>query len=71
MIQNFLNIEIENRRNCQENVTVQGFDLPPGNVATYFPESNALISEQSDKRSKTPGFKSTMVNISPLVSSTN
>ena len=60
-------VTINNNIGSMEDVTVKGFDLPPGNVATYFPESNALISEQSDKRSKTPGFKSTMVNISPLV----
>ena len=60
-------VTIKNNIGSMEDVTVKRFDLPPGNVATYIPESNALISEQTDKRSKTPGFKSTMVNISPIV----
>ena len=51
-----------------EGVAVKGFDIPPGNVATYFPESNVLISVQSDRRSRTPGFKSTMVTIAPQIS---
>ena len=58
-------VTIENDIGSMEGVAVKGFDIPPGNVATYFPESNVLISAQSDRRSRTPGFKSTMVTIVP------
>ena len=60
-------VTIENDIGSMEGVAVKGFDIPPGNVATYFPESNVLISAQSDRRSKTPGFKSTMVTIAPQI----
>jgi len=58
-------VTIKNDIGSMEGVAVKGFDIPPGNVATYFPESNVLISAQSDRRSRTPGFKSTMVTIAP------
>ncbi|MED5316743.1 MAG: molybdopterin dinucleotide binding domain-containing protein, partial [Candidatus Neomarinimicrobiota bacterium] len=60
-------VTIKNDIGSMEGVAVQDFDIPPGNVATYFPESNVLISAQSDRRSKTPGFKSTMVTIAPQI----
>ena len=60
-------VTIENDIGSMEGVAVKGFDIPPGNVATYFPESNVLISAQSDRRSRTPGFKSTMVTIAPQI----
>ena len=58
-------VTIKNDIGSMEGVFVKGFDLLPGNVATYFPESNVLIPAQSDRRSRTPGFKSTMVTIVP------
>jgi molybdopterin-dependent oxidoreductase alpha subunit len=33
-------------------------DLPPGNLAMYYPEANALVPRKLDPRSKTPAFKS-------------
>ncbi len=42
-----------------------GYDIPPGNVATYFPESNVLIPLDSvADLSKTPTSKSVLVSIS-------
>ena len=46
-----------------EAVKIQSFDIAEGNVATYFPEANKLISTAIDRRSKTPSFKSTAITI--------
>ena len=46
-----------------KDVSLKIFNIPTGNVATYFPESNVLIHARPDQRSKTPGFKSIMVTI--------
>jgi molybdopterin-dependent oxidoreductase alpha subunit len=42
-------------------VRVRAFDLPRGDLMTYFPEANVLTSTAVDPRSKTPAFKSTPV----------
>ncbi|MEM8563880.1 MAG: FdhF/YdeP family oxidoreductase [Pseudomonadota bacterium] len=42
---------------------VHPFDLPAGNLMTYYPEANILIGREVDPRSKTPGFKSVSVAI--------
>jgi len=46
-----------------ESVCVREFDIPPGNVMTYYPESNILVSTDTDPRCKTPSFKLTWVSI--------
>ena len=46
-----------------EEVKVKAFDIPKGNVATFFPEANVLIPNLVDDQSKTPGFKSVAVRI--------
>jgi anaerobic selenocysteine-containing dehydrogenase len=33
-------------------------ELPPGNLAMYYPEANAIVPRRLDPRSKTPAFKS-------------
>ena len=38
-------------------------ELPPGNVAMYYPEANVLIPRRFDPESGTPVFKSTAVRI--------
>jgi len=60
-------VTIKNKVGSMKFVTVKCFSIPPGNLATYFPESNVLISKQSDLRSRTPSFKSTLVNIESSV----
>jgi molybdopterin-dependent oxidoreductase alpha subunit len=40
-------------------------DLPPGNLAMYFPEANVLIPRRIDPASATPVFKSVAVRIVP------
>ena len=47
-----------------KNVKTFAFDLPRGNVMAYYPEANALTGTETDPRSMTPGFKSTLIQIS-------
>ncbi len=39
-------------------VSVALVELPPGNLAMYYPEANAIVPRRLDPRSKTPAFKS-------------
>ncbi len=39
-------------------------DLPPGNVAMYYPEANLLVPRVIDRASGTPAFKSVRVRLS-------
>jgi len=42
---------------------VRSFNIKPGNVLGYYPETNVLISTATDKRSLTPSFKNTFIEI--------
>ena len=44
-------------------VTVYEYDVPRGNLLSYYPEANVLIATAHDPRSMTPAFKSTAVAI--------
>lgn len=46
-----------------EKVKVRSFNIRRGNLMTYYPEANVLISSTIDTRSKTPAFKSIPVDI--------
>ena len=39
-------------------VAVAFIDIPPGNLAMYFPEANVLVPRRLDPASGTPAFKS-------------
>lgn len=41
-------------------------DLPPGNLAMYYPEANVLVPRRIDPASKTPAFKSVVVRVSRI-----
>ena len=41
------------------------FDIRPGNALAYYPEANILVPRSVDPLSKTPGFKSVLVEILP------
>lgn len=41
------------------------FDVRPGNAIAYYPEANILVPRDVDPQSKTPGFKSVLVEITP------
>jgi molybdopterin-dependent oxidoreductase alpha subunit len=40
-------------------------DLPPSNLAMYYPEANALVPGRIDPASRTPAFKSVVARIEP------
>jgi molybdopterin-dependent oxidoreductase alpha subunit len=42
---------------------VRPFDIRSGNALMYYPESNVLVPRDVDPRSKTPAFKSVMVEL--------
>lgn len=48
-----------------KNVKVRSFAIKRGNVLGYYPETNVLISTATDKRSLTPSFKNTFIEIEP------
>jgi molybdopterin-dependent oxidoreductase alpha subunit len=43
---------------------VKPYAIRPGNLMVYYPEANQLIPRTVDARSKTPGFKSVVVQLS-------
>jgi molybdopterin-dependent oxidoreductase alpha subunit len=45
------------------------FDIRPGNAAMYYPEANVLIPRDVDPQSKTPSFKSVLVELVAEVAS--
>lgn len=46
-----------------KNILARSFDIKQGTVLMYYPEANELISQNVDSMSRTPGFKSTIVQI--------
>lgn len=44
---------------------VREFDIRSGNAAMYYPEANALVPRDIDPRSKTPAFKSVVIELIP------
>lgn len=44
---------------------VRPYDIRPGNAAMYYPEANTLVPRDVDPRSKTPAFKSVLVDVVP------
>jgi molybdopterin-dependent oxidoreductase alpha subunit len=44
---------------------VRPFDIRRGNAAMYYPEANVLVPRDVDPQSKTPGFKSVVVEVMP------
>lgn len=57
-------VDIKSNTGIMEKVKVKAFNIKKSCLMTYFPESNILISNTTDPRSKTPGFKSTPVELS-------
>jgi anaerobic selenocysteine-containing dehydrogenase len=55
-------VTVENETGRLE-VVVAFADLPPGNVAMYYPEANVLVPRRIDPASGTPAFKSVVVRI--------
>jgi hypothetical protein len=42
---------------------VRPFDVKSGNALMYYPEANVLVPRDVDPRSKTPAFKSVIVEV--------
>ncbi len=56
-------VNLESAVGKMENLKVREFDLPRGNLMTYYPESNILVPKTSDPRSHTPAYKLVWVNV--------
>ena len=56
-------VTLESPTGTMEGVQIREYDIKPGNVMMYYPESNVLISTDTDPRSKTPGYKLTWVKV--------
>jgi anaerobic selenocysteine-containing dehydrogenase len=56
-------VDVFNATGAMQKLRVASYGIRPGNVMTYFPEANVLIPQDTDYRSKTPGFKSVPVQI--------
>jgi molybdopterin-dependent oxidoreductase alpha subunit len=41
-------------------------DIPPGNLAMYYPEANAVVPRRVDPESGTPAFKSIIARLTPV-----
>ncbi len=47
----------------QMRASVAFIDIPPGNLAMYFPEANVLVPRRIDRASGTPAFKSVAARV--------
>jgi len=56
-------VTVRNEVGSMPNILVREFDLPPGNAAMYYPEANVLVPREADALSRTPRFKSVLVEI--------
>lgn len=56
-------VTLRSAQGVMEGVTVYAFDLPQGCVMAYYPEANVLTATNVDAKSKTPSFKSTLIEI--------
>lgn len=56
-------VNVVSAQGRMQELKVQPFDLPPGNVLAYYPEANVLTDRERDPRSQTPRFKSTPVRV--------
>ncbi|WP_150911983.1 FdhF/YdeP family oxidoreductase [Marinobacter halotolerans] len=58
-------VSMKSRTGIMHNLAVKTFHLPRGNLMTYYPEANVLVSRDRDPRSQTPAFKSISVALDP------
>lgn len=58
-------VDIENEVGKMHRILVREFDIAEGCAMMYYPEANALVPRKTDARSKTPAFKSVVVNLQP------
>ena len=58
-------VDVHNDTGIMPALRATRYDIRQGSVMTYFPEANVLIPQDTDPRSRTPGFKSVLVNVQP------
>ena len=58
-------VDVHNDTGIMSALRATRYDIRQGSVMTYFPEANVLIPQDTDPRSRTPGFKSVLVNVQP------
>jgi len=56
-------ITIESETGTMADILVRAIDIKPGNAAMYFPEANVLVPRTVDPASKTPAFKSVLIQV--------
>jgi molybdopterin-dependent oxidoreductase alpha subunit len=56
-------VSLKSATGIMRHVKVRSFTIRRGNVLGYYPETNVLISTATDKRSLTPSFKNTLIEI--------
>jgi molybdopterin-dependent oxidoreductase alpha subunit len=57
-------VRVSNATGVLHRILVREYDLADGAAVMYYPEVNVLVPKNSDPRSKTPAFKSVLVEIS-------
>jgi len=58
-------IDVHDNTGIMSALRASRYDIRQGSVMTYFPAANVLIPQDTDPRSRTPGFKSVLVNVRP------
>lgn len=56
-------INLTTATGSMQGLKVKPYNIRPGNLMVYYPEANQLIPRAVDARSKTPGFKSVVVEL--------
>ena len=58
-------VDVYNNTGTMSALRAIRYDIRQGSVMTYFPEATVLIPQDTYPRSRTPGFKSVLVNVRP------
>lgn len=56
-------VTVRSRVGAMPGLLVRPFDIRPGNAAMYYPEANVLVPREVDPQSKTPAFKSVLIDV--------
>jgi molybdopterin-dependent oxidoreductase alpha subunit len=60
-------VTLRNATGRMSGVKVRAFDIRKGCILTYYPEANVLVPNTTDPQSRTPAFKSVLVEIVPEI----
>ena len=56
-------ITVRNDTGEMKNLLLKRYLIKPGNLMMYYPEANILVPKILDKQSRTPAFKSILVEV--------